>query len=205
MAQIAQAEARPPYVSFEVRAVEDRAASIEAGHYVAKNVDFALITPMGSKDRIERIAEEWLGQISIDMQSGRIPREWVTAFKEGYKAWKEGLDLPETGTPIEAWPIANPAQIKNLRAMHVRTVEDLAAANEETLSRIGMGGRGLKQRAQDWLTSATGAGKLTEQLNAFRVENESLRARNTALEERLVTLAAKVDALAEAPAPAKKL
>lgn len=40
MVQIA--EARPPYVTFEFRAEEDRAASIEAGHYVSKDVAYAL-------------------------------------------------------------------------------------------------------------------------------------------------------------------
>ena len=31
-------EERPPFVRFEVRAEEDRQASIEAGHYVGKDV-----------------------------------------------------------------------------------------------------------------------------------------------------------------------
>ena len=42
-------QARPPYVQFEMRAVEDRQASIDAGHYVAKDVAYAIITPAGSR------------------------------------------------------------------------------------------------------------------------------------------------------------
>ena len=45
---------RPPFVNFEVRAEEDRTASIEQGHYVAVDVDYALITPAGSRDCVER-------------------------------------------------------------------------------------------------------------------------------------------------------
>ena len=37
-------QARPPYVQFELRAVEDRNASLEAGHYIAKDVAFDRFT-----------------------------------------------------------------------------------------------------------------------------------------------------------------
>lgn len=50
------------------------------------------------------------------------------------------------GTDIRNWPVVSPAQIKNLFELHVHTIEDLAAANEEVISGIGMGGRMLKQK-----------------------------------------------------------
>jgi hypothetical protein len=50
-------ELKPPYVRFEVRSVEDRTASIESGHYVGKDVIFAIVTPAGTRDRIEREAD----------------------------------------------------------------------------------------------------------------------------------------------------
>ena len=64
------AEARPPYVTFEAVAVEDRAASIEAGYYKTRDVDFAFITPQGSKDRIERNVKDWFEQLEQQCQQG---------------------------------------------------------------------------------------------------------------------------------------
>lgn len=199
------AEARPPYVAFEVRAEEDREASIKAGHYIAIDVDYALITPMGSKDRIERVAKEWLDKIQQDVVEGRMPREWANAYRDAYKAWKEGLEIPVSGTPVENWPPASPAQIKMLRQLQVRTVEDLANANEEVITRIGMGGRALKQRAVDWLAAAAGGGKLSEEMTALRAENENLRQRNESLETQMRELVLRVDALAGDKSSGKKL
>ena len=203
MVQIA--EARPPYVTFEFRAEEDRAASIEAGHYVSKDVAYVLITPMGSKDRIERVAEEWLDKLRQDADEGRFPREWFQAFKGAFADWKSGRESPVEGTAFELWPPASPAQVRMLLDLRIRTVEDLAHANEEALRRIGMGGRALKQKAVDWLSAAVSGGKLAEEIGSLRQENETLRARNDQLEGQLRDLGAKVDALAALQSGAKKL
>lgn len=192
---IQELEERPPFVRFEVRAEEDRQASIEAGHYVGRDVHYALITPMGSKDCIERKADEWFDKLKQDVAEGRCPREWLNAFKEVYKDWCEGREAPPNGTPITDWPPLSPSQVKTLASLHIRSVEDLAAANEEVLARIGMGGRALKQRAIDWLTSAGSTGKASEELSALKAANENLQARNEQLETQLRELAAKVEAL----------
>lgn len=198
-------EERPPFVRFEVRAEEDRQASLEAGHYVGRDVHYALITPMGSKDCIERKADEWFDKLKQDVAEGRCPREWLAAFKEIYKEWCEGREAPVNGTPITDWPPVSPSQVKTLLSLHVRTVEDLAAANEEVLGRIGMGGRALKQRAVDWLTSASSTGVASGEITALKTQNENLQARNEQLEIQLKELAAKVDTLTGDKPASKKL
>lgn len=200
------AEARPPYVVFELQAVEDREASIAAGHYVAKDVAYAIVTPAGSKDRIERVAEEWLKQIAEQAQEGRFPSEWVAGYRNKFAEWKAGNEPVLDGTDIRNWPAASPAAVKSLLQAHVRTVEDLAVANEETISRIGMGGRALKAKAVEWLASARDTGKQAEALQALKTENAELRTRNDSLQAQLKDLAAKVDLLAKgAPATPRKL
>lgn len=186
---------RPPYVTFEVRAIEDRNASIEQGHYVAKDIDFALITPAGSKDRVERIVSEWFAKLDEGVRSQRVNPAWPAAFKEAYKAWKEGREIPVDGTPILTWPLLSPAQVKTLIDCQIRTIEDLAASNEDTLSRIGMGGRALKQRAIDWLASAATIGKPSEELSKLKVENETLKQQNIDLLAKVKDLEARVQAL----------
>lgn len=184
------AKDRPAYISFEVRAEEDREATIAAGHYVPKEVEYVLITPQGSKDRIERVVSEWFEKLQQDVTEQRFPREWYNAYKSAYGDWKAGKELPLHGTPVATWPAISPGQVASCLAANVKTLEDLAAANEETISRLGMGGRALKQKATDWLASAKDVGKTAEQLTALQVANEALKARNTELEQRLAKLEA---------------
>lgn len=191
----AVAEARPPYVMFETRAVEDRAASLEKGHYVTRDVDYAIITPMGSKDRTERVIKEWFDQLQQQVAEGRFPREWRTEFMAAHAAWKEGRELPLSGTAILTWPVASPTQVKQLLDAKVRTVEDLAQANEETLAMLGMGGRALKDKAVSWLQSAGSTGKTTEELTALRLAHDGLKERNAALEKAVAELTAMVEKL----------
>jgi len=185
---ISIAESRPPYVTFELRAEEDRDASIAAGCYTAKDVAYAIVTPQGSKDRIERVVEDWFSTLEQQSREGRIPVEWLQSYRRMYKSWQEGNEIPLEGTDIRNWPAVSPAQVKMLGEARIRTVEDLATANEETLNRLGMGGRALKARAIEWLGAAKGTGVAAEAAAALKVENADLRARNEELETRLARL-----------------
>ena len=189
------AEARPPYVTYEVRAEEDRAASIAAGHYVAKDVTYAMITPQGSKDRIERQVDDWFLNLKQQVAEGRFPQEWLRNFQEQYKAWSEGREIPLTGHAVVNWPAVSPAQVKQLQQAHILTVEDLAGANEETVSRLGMGARALKQRAVEWLAAANNTGKIAEEVAALKAANADLTKRNDDLQTKLETMAKQIEAL----------
>lgn len=189
------AKERPPYVVFEVQAVEDRNASIAAGHYVSKDVVFAVITPQGSKDRLPRVATEWLEMLKAQVQEGRFPDEWYRAFQRAHDAYLQGQELPENGTAVKNWPGASPAQVQTLLNFGLRTVEDLAAANEEALSRLGMGGRALKQKAVEWLASSQDLGKQSEKITQLTIENDQLREQITAQSKSIADLSSKVEAL----------
>lgn len=191
------AEARPPFVSFEAKAMEDRAKTIESGYYQTKDVDYALITPQGSKDRIEREVSDWLANLRQQVVEGRFPSDWCRHFEESYKAWKSGQELPLDGTPIRTWPALSPSQVKQILEIGLRTVEDLAASNEETIMRLGMGGRALKDRALSWLSAASTTGKAAEELAASRAALSDMKARNESLEKQVKDLAAQVAKLAK--------
>lgn len=167
-------KARPPYVMFETRAVEDREASIAAGHYVGKDVNYAIVTPSGSKDRIEKVAEEWLAGMEEGVKQERIPGEWLEAYRKKFAVWLETKEVPEDGTPVLGWPAISPSQSKALLDANVRTLEELAQANESTLTAIGMGARALKSKAQAWLDTAESTGKSAEELDTLRQSNDTL-------------------------------
>ncbi len=190
--QVSQTKERPAYVRFEKRAVEDRVASQAAGNMVTKDVDFAVITPVGSKDEIPRQVNEWLEQLKEQTKQGRIPPEFLPLYTNAYESWKRGEELPANGTPIKGCHFLTPAQQANCIAANVRTVEDLAQANGEAVTRMGMQGGELKQRATTWLAAAKDAGVVVQQNMALRVENETLKQTIAGLEKRNAELVAKL-------------
>lgn len=187
--------ARPPYVRFTLKAVEDRNATIESGMYMTKDVEYALISPIGSKDCIEVEASSYIKRLAEDVRGGRFKQEWLTDIKSSYAAWKEGLEIPENGTSLLNWPLLSPSQRNLLIGIHVRTVEDLASATEETITRIGMGGRALKEKAKEWLRAATEGGKQASEITALKLQLDSEREKNKQLAEALQNLQAQVDQL----------
>lgn len=197
------AKERPPYVIFEYRSVEDRAASLKAGHYVGKDVGYAIITPAGSKDRIERVADEWFAQLRENVAQDRFPAEWLDGFERMYKRWKENLETPENGTPIMSWPAISPSQQKAILNANVRTVEDLAVANEATLTAIGMGSRSLQMKARSWLETANDVGKIAERNAALETKQTEQDELIKIQAETISKLTSRLDAL-ETAAAAKK-
>jgi hypothetical protein len=183
---------RPPYVKYERRAVDKQKPAAEGGGVYYVDKDFAIITTAGSKNSVEKIVDEWWPQLEDQVRQGRFPPQWLDAYKKQYAAWNSGQELPVDGTPIVSWPAASAAEMKMMHALDIRSVEDLAVANEELLSKIGMGGRDLKKRAQDWVTAKTDTAPLIAQLSAMRGMLDGLEtrlkdaeAKNTALESAL--------------------
>lgn len=196
--EIAELEERPPYVRFEQRAVEDRNKTQETGIFSYKDVEYVLVTPHGSKDVHEARADKWLEKQKKYADQGRIPVAHYNYFKQAYDYWKQGLEDPETGTPVKGWAAISPAQQNQVLQANIRTVEDLAQANEEALGYIGMGARPLKQKAQAWLMSAD-TGKAANQIQELQKkldESEEERARQS---EMIEEMAARLERLENAP------
>lgn len=187
---------RPPYVQFEVQAVEDRSASLTNGHYATKDVIFAVVTPAGSKDRIPRQADDWFAQLGQQVQEGRFPREWLSHYKAAYEAFRLDREPPLNGTSIRHLTVLSPAQVQLCLNFSVRTIEDLAAANEETLGRLGMGARMLKQKAVEWLESSKSIGQHVEKIAALTQRNEELEELVRKQGEKITALTVQVEAMA---------
>lgn len=179
-----------PHVRFETRSEEDRVASIEQGRKIYRDRDWVIITPPGGKDVVENHAEQWLANIRDRSQVGQYDPEWVDTFAKMYALFKDGKELPEEGTPLRmSTTIFTPAEIANCLSVNIRTLEQLAGANEEAIGRIGMGGRALKLRAQEAIKIGEGKG------DALKVEALSIE--NTELKQRIADLTNVVQDLKE--------
>lgn len=179
---------RPSFVRFERRAIEDKKASEAAGHYVARDIDYALITAPYSKDVFHIKCESWFKDLEQQVNMQRVPREWMDQYKKQYAAWKNGQELPLNGTPIRGWGVISPAKQETLIAMHILTVEDLAAINDEGVKRIGMGAVELKTKAKAWISQLQDKGPLTQEIASVRAENESLKGSVESLQKQVESL-----------------
>jgi len=176
---------RPPYVIFERKPVEDRNASISQGRYMTRDVDFAIITPIGSKDRIPKQVDDWFKELEVMVREERMPAAWLEQWKQAYAAWRRGEELPVNGTPIKGWQMLSPAQQSNVISANILTVEDLAQATAEATQRIGMGALELKEKATSWLKASSGPGVLASENAALKGENARLKGQVKGLEDQL--------------------
>jgi hypothetical protein len=186
---------RPAWVRFKRVAVEDKVESLKQGRYVGKDVDYALVTPPYSKDVIEMKVETWSTNLKADVTNGRIPKDWADHYFAAYDSWKKGEELPPVGTPIRGWGIISPAQQEMLVRINIFTVEDLAAANDEGLRRIGMGARELQSKAITWIAQLKDKGPLSIELTATREENRLLKATVEELQKKLDSINARLDSM----------
>ncbi len=192
-----------PIVRFERMPVDDIAASRKAGQYVAKDVDYAYITPPFSKDEVVKKAEAFLIDNTQKVSLGQMPREVAERYKLQYEAWKNGQELPLEGTAIKGWPMISPAQQSMLIDRKIMTVEMLSQANDAALQLIGMGGVALRNMAQNWLAQAKDKGPLTMQMTEVQKENDILKGSIASLTKQVEELRAAVKAspIVQAPVP----
>lgn len=172
-----------PHIRFETRTEEDRQQSIDAGHIVYKDVDWIIVTPHGARDSNEDRAESWIEKKAQASRQGNYDIELLKQIRKAYEAFKEGKELPVEGTPLAMLPhLFTPAEIANCKTIHIFSLEALAVANEETIARLGMGGRELKQRAQAAEKHAANGSGAALEVSALKQENADLKERMRDLE-----------------------
>jgi hypothetical protein len=77
------------------------------------------------------------------------------AVLPAYEAWCKGEELPTDGTPIGAWPGITPDQAAGLKAAGLRSIEEVANANDALMSKIPLPNvRGLKELAANFLAGS---------------------------------------------------
>lgn len=184
------------YLQFEARAKAVPGETTESGAQKYIDVDHVMVTPQGSHDQLDADAEQWI--------SGKeqIRDQFADQYRKEYSAWKEGQEAPVNGTDIKMWAAITPAQLKQLQAAHVRSVEELAGANDGVIKMLGMGGTTLVERAKAWLASAGDTGKVAAMVEDLTAKVELLKQQGDAKDEQIEALRKHVNA--QAPASKRK-
>ena len=167
---------RVPFFFFQDREHgADAEASKEKGYEVPKLVTFILITPHGHKgDPLEFMAEEFIERKAREARESRYDPAWVTEFKAGLAAHREGKEIPRHGTPLITWERI----LKTRREQLVRrypTVEDLAAVPDSSLGDVGLDGRVLRDMARGDIKAKTDLSPVVKELADANEKNRQLQ------------------------------
>lgn len=187
---IGESPGRPPLVMFREDFVEDRSGE-NKGHINLRAINTVIIRQVGSKDTVEKVAEEWLESLARNRD---MRPEWINSYKGAFLDWQRdrSADSVVIGTHIKLWPGIDKRMAEVVLNAQCRTIEDLAMANEDTLAKIGIGARELQRRAKAWVDTAKNVGVVAEEVVALRQRDADKDERIKALEEKLMLMAAGV-------------
>lgn len=191
-----------PYVQFIMDPQEKRDAE---GKVSVVDVIMVKVTAQGSKDTLYKPALDWFETLDQNAQNDRIPQNWPSLYREAYEKFKKGEELPVDGYPIKNWPGCTPAQRKTILGMGILTVEDLAKANDQVQTALGMAGGLLVRSAKAWVEQNQGGAAMAGRLRDLEGQNQLLQSSLEEAQKAMKELKAKVDAMAPAPANQPKV
>jgi len=145
-------------VKFSIHSELSQHKSKLAGAPVYDDIEIVTIMNPGEKEPTIVQADEF--------HKRRFPRQ--------YEAFKKGIENQQGGTPLDLLFPAAPSTVKQLKAFHIFTVQQLATISDSAMAQIPMG-RTLSDRAKEYLKNA-GSGQSFHALEAMRKEIEELKA-----------------------------
>lgn len=158
---------------FRTRAIQNAVKTKQQGRPIFDEVEWVDIYIPGDKNNVI---------------SKKVTDEHRKRWAIQYKDFVEGREQTTSGTPLEHWPPLNRAQVAELKAMHIHSVEALANMDDPALQRYGHGARELKLKAETFIAAASEhaiENKLAEQLEQKQQEIDTLREQVNDLAKRL--------------------
>jgi len=138
-------------------------------------------------DEIPSISIQWPGG---DETVRKIEPQDMQDYPELYAAFTAGNQPVESGTPLQEWPPMTASAMRELQYLGFRTVEQLAAANDEIRRKIGPLSKFVKL-AQDWLDAANSSQNDVSKLRQQLEQETKLR---QSLEEKVELLLQRIEA-----------
>lgn len=148
-------------VRFAIADIEDMEATKAAGYPVYKQVESVTIRAPGATD-----------SRFYDLTKEKARLYYANRFPRQYADFKHGLEEPTHGTPLKEWPPLRRLEAEELQSKGLRTVEELAGVLDHNLGILGNRGRGLRQKAIDWLENAK-SGASVAKVKAELAERDS--------------------------------
>ena len=153
-------------------------ASSQEGREIFKEVPMMRILFPGDKTKtiVRRVKME--DDLAGPSDPTRFPKQWAL-----FKASQE--QVPD-GSALEMWPVLSKARVRELKAQHIHTVEQLASLTDGAGPNIGLDWRQLRDKARAYLdTAAAGA-----EVSKLSAENEALKTDIEMMKQQIASLAA---------------
>lgn len=176
------------YPQFILDQVQDNVASEREGRPIFREVERVEIVIPGGASLTKHVANV------TDEHRQRWPKE--------YEAFKQGHEVSPDGTPLEEWPILKRSQVLELKALGFKTVEHVRDMSDQSIQRIGMGGRTLKERALIFLDDAeriAATTRLSAENDRKDAEIAALRAQVTQMGQLMEQKFAELQLMKDAP------
>lgn len=128
----------------------------------------------------QMVAHDWARWIKKGVSNGATtedkvarvrrhdPMVWAV-LERHYEAWKRGQDAPVEGTPLDAAPFVSREMVKVLAQYHIRSVEDLANAEDAGLAKLNVPGiRATRDKARAFLEAQRNVAGVAHELAQLR-------------------------------------
>lgn len=141
-----------------------------------------VITPGSTQQMPEFVCERVFCE-----EAGLPPRqtEYYRRYQKQVEAFKANTgEYAVNGTPLSAWAQIDAGTVATLKAVGIQTVEQLAEVQDGHLLNLGIGGRTLRERAKQWITSrefGIPSAQSASEVVALREEVQRLQAENAQL------------------------
>lgn len=130
---------------------------------------------------------DWVEWVKKGSQFGDTTSEKVSrakrdmpvweALRPYYEAWQRGQDAPINGMPLDAAPFMTKQLIEVLNRVHIRSVEDLANAEDAALAKLNIPGiRTTQAKARAFLDAQQNLSGVASELATLRAMVEQQRA-----------------------------
>lgn len=151
------------------------------------------------------VDKEYIEKRSMNDPFSVVHREVDAAdkreFPHAYKAFKQGLADPISGTSLKEWtPIAR-SQAETLAFRGIRTVEQLADISDDGCTHLGHGYLTLRDKAKAWLLKAKDASQVTKMTAALAARDNEIATLKRQNEEILELLKQEAAAREESKKP----
>lgn len=174
---------------FYLESIEDQVASAREGRPIFRD-----------QERVELLIPGNTLNVKVDIVTDEHRQRWP----EQYKRFKDGMEISANGTPLEQWPILKPAQVRELKALNLFTVEHVRDMTDQTCQQMRIGGMKMRTLAAAYLDdAAAGAALAKATADNERKDSElaELRGKVEQLSTLLNSVHADMQALRNAPSP----
>lgn len=141
---------------FYRHSVRNEVKSKEAGTPIFEARDHVKIFHPGEKDCLDRPVKE--------LDKRRFPQQWM--------AYQSGREQIADGTPLDILFPGSPEVVATMRALHINTVQQLAACTDQAIGNLPFG-FDQRKKAQDFMTKAE-SGKTFHALEKQLQERDEL-------------------------------